>query len=349
MKLTKTREELFSILEDFEADQGRLPVRYELRKIISETPFIHEFGSYTNAKSKYREYKGSPAEELPAQPLQVPEATADDPVKEKLIQSLTDKLSVPELKAILQSSGVSAFRPQRYITNTTETGHFKFIATGDSHMGHSEFREDWWEDMVERGIKEKVDWMYHTGDILEGMSNRNGHIYEVSHLGFENQFALAKKMIGSMPFPMKAIIGNHDLWYAGKSDQGINVGMRLQEALNNFIYLGPQEADEIVNGIKIKLWHGLDGASYSYSYRTQKFIEHLSGGDKPHILLAGHSHKSIFYEVRNVQVFETGTTCGQTGFMRGKKLAAHTGYWIVDVWTNEDGLVRIRPEWNPYY
>jgi hypothetical protein len=75
----------------------------------------------------------------------------------------------------------------------------------------------------------------------------------------------------------------------------------------------------------------------------------LSGGEKPHILLAGHAHKSFFYETRNVHVFETGTTCMQTGFMRGKKLAAHTGFWIVDVWTNENGISRIRPEWTPFY
>jgi len=35
--------------------------------------------------------------------------------------------------------------------------------------------------------------------------------------------------------------------------------------------------------------------------------------------------------------------------MRGKKLAAHTGFWIIEVWTDETGIKRIRPEWNAFY
>jgi DNA polymerase II small subunit/DNA polymerase delta subunit B len=268
--------------------------------------------------------------------------------KDTLLEALRAQLSDEELKAILRSTGLTAVAPKpKHVPY--ETGYTKFIVVSDTHIGHSKFREDWWDFMIERGAAEDVDFAFHAGDILEGMSNRPGHVYELTKVGFEAQFGMAKRLIGECPFEFKAIIGNHDLWYAGKADQGINVGMRLEESLGNFTYLGAEEADVTIENIKVKLWHGNDGGSYATSYRSQKFIESLDGGDKPHILITGHDHKSIFYQARNVHVIGAGTLCEQTSFMRGKKLAAHRGFWIVEAWSNEDGLSRIRPEWYAFY
>ena len=368
--MSYSKQDLLKFIQEFVETRGTLPNRRTIREMgISDSPFYRHFDSFTKAVEEYAtqplevtaEQKAALTSKKPVKPAygcNIIHEDADEPegyeepviskARAKILERISG-MSDRELEAFGNSAKGGVGRPQVYITDTKETGMFKFIATGDSHMGHEKFREDWWGSMVERGIKENVDWMYHTGDILEGMSNRPGHVYELAHIGFEEQFAVAKRMIKDVPFQVKGIIGNHDLWYMGKADQGINVGMRLEESLSNFTFLGPQEADEIVNGITIKLWHGLDGSSYATSYRTQKFIEHLSGGEKPHVLLAGHAHKSIYHVCRNVHVLETGTLCGQTGFMRGKKLAAHTGYWIVTCYTNAQGLVRIVPEWNAFY
>ena len=333
-----TKESILEDLLKYEERYGCFPSRRDARlQGISESAVYRIFGSYEVAKEMALLQKVG----------QVVEPAAKT-VKDGLMETLKKNLTEAELRTLVAATGVSSFKPKLKHSPVT-TGHIKFIATGDSHIGHSEFRDDWWAAMVSRGVEEGVDFLLHTGDILEGMSGRPGHVYELAQIGFEAQFAKAKDMINLCPFPFKAIIGNHDQWYCGKGDQGLNVGLRLDESIPHFEYLGMQEADIVVEGVKIKLWHGLDGSAYSLSYRTQKFVEMLSGGEKPNILLAGHTHKSIFYQTRNVNVFETGTTCGQTGFMRGKKLAAHTGFWIVDVWSNESGLVRIRPEWTPFY
>jgi predicted phosphodiesterase len=345
MKETYTKEDLVKILDKLVDEIGQFPTRRELRASgVSENPFFRIFGNLTNAKEWYVK---NTKENKPF--LEEDDEPRVSTVKDGLIETLKKNLTEDELKALVQSTSVQVHKPLAKKVIFSETGHFKFIATGDSHIGHNKFREDWWNFMVERGIEEKVDFMYHTGDILEGMSGRPGHIYELDQIGFEAQFAKAKALIQDIPFEVRFVTGNHDNWYAGKADQGINVGKRLEESLDNVVFLGDGEADDIVNGIKVKLWHGNDGASYALSYRTQKFVEMLTGGEKPHILLAGHAHKSVFYENRNVHVFETGTTCGQSNFMRGKKLAAHTGFWIVDVWTNAKGISRIRPEWYPFY
>jgi len=650
-----TRQELMDRLYEITELIGKVPTQRELRaQGITDDPFRREFGSWSAAKAEFEsgEYTAPVAPEV--------KPTPSTGIVDKLLEQLRSNLSEQELKAIVQATGTTSVKPKLKHTQH-ETGHFKMLVMSDTHIGHSKFREDWWHHMVDRATREKVDFAYHAGDILEGMSGRGGHVYELDCIGFESQFAKAKRLIGSCPFQVRGIIGNHDClsedtevltrrgwlaytdlqesdeifswtrtggkwdkitevytkdiddelvhiknqhvdmlttkthrvlnykrgsdhtygaaqytpaeelsgrvaipvaaeayneerssmlddeigllgwvltdgackngkvsiyqskdltrivtlldnlnieykvntrhrditevcgkklkkpplpqhtitfkynipdkypfpsecfkfndyqfeifiqsiidgdghrynngrdnthvihgtkiildhlqhlcsmhgyrttlvydtrgcprlnvhkstttqfdvstvkklvpykgrvwclsvpetnfmvrrngrsfftgncWFSGKADQGINVGSRLEESLDNFVYLGADEADQTVENVKIKLFHGGGGAAYSLSYRAQKVVESLDGGDKPHILITGHDHKALFFQTRNVHVIGAGTLCEQTSFMRGKSLAAHRGYWIVDVWSNEEGLVRIRPEWNPFY
>ena len=99
----------------------------------------------------------------------------------------------------------------------------------------------------------------------------------------------------------------------------------------------------------MKLWHGEDGSSYALSYRLQKIIESLTGGEKPNILIAGHVHKYVKIFERNVYALSVGTIQSQTPWMRGKRLAAHVGFCIGDYWVNKDGLAKMRETWYPFY
>lgn len=337
-----TREALMGLLGQYEKKYGKLPTRRELRSEfgVSDNPYVRVFGSWGAAKTAYESATAATS---------APPGSSYNPTS--LLEELGRNVGEQELKAI-----VSATRQQRAsilplltaISPEPESSSFKALVMGDTHIGHSKFHEAWWYGMLKRAEQEGCDWGWHVGDMLEGMSGRPGHVYELAAIGFEKQFELARRLIGDSPFPIRGITGNHDLWYAGKGDMGINVGHRLADALpGKFIFLGDEEADETFGSTRIKLWHGRDGASYAISYRCQKFVEGLTESEKPHILLSGHAHKSVFFECRNVQVLEVGTLCSQTGFMRGKKLAAHCGYWIIEVHTNAHGLLRIKPEWHP--
>jgi len=35
--------------------------------------------------------------------------------------------------------------------------------------------------------------------------------------------------------------------------------------------------------------------------------------------------------------------------MRGKRIAAHVGFWIVDVWVDDSGVAKTRGAWYPFY
>jgi hypothetical protein len=127
------------------------------------------------------------------------------------------------------------------------------------------------------------------------------------------------------------------------------VGKDIDSALDNFHFLGHDEADISLKGVVMKLFHGEDGNSYALSYRIQKIIESFSGGEKPHILITGHVHKYVKIFERNIWAVGVGTMQRQTQWMRGKRIAAHVGFDIGDYWINDKGLAKMSDTWYPFY
>jgi predicted phosphodiesterase len=120
--------------------------------------------------------------------------------------------------------------------------------------------------------------------------------------------------------------------------------------LENFNFIGHDEGDISLGGKAVlKLWHGEDGNSYAISYRIQKILESLSGGEKPSVLIAGHTHKYVNIFERNVYALSVGTMQRQTPWMRGKRIAAHVGFAIADYYINDDGVSKFTHTWHPFY
>ena len=137
-------------------------------------------------------------------------------------------------------------------------------------------------------------------------------------------------------------------WYAAKANMGALIVKDICESIGAE-YLGEHEAVININGVKIMLWHGEDGSSYALSYRIQKIIESLSGGEKPNILITGHDHKQGYFFTRNIHAVLGGCLQKQTPWMRRKKLAAHEGFWIIEARINDSEVKRFKPEWIPFY
>lgn len=166
---------------------------------------------------------------------------------------------------------------------------FTYGFFSDAHIGHIKFHESAFDYMVEFFKKNKVDFIVNPGDHVEGMSGRPGHIYELSHTGFQQQFGKCVELYKRLDnFPHYGITGNHDQWYYKKANGGLDVGAELQAHLENYHHLGQDEGTIDVNGVKIYLYHGGDGTAYADSYKGQKLIESFSGGEKPHIVHSGH-------------------------------------------------------------
>jgi predicted phosphodiesterase len=89
--------------------------------------------------------------------------------------------------------------------------------------------------------------------------------------------------------------------------------------------------------------------SYAVSYRLQKLAESFTGGEKPNIVLAGHTHKQGYFMTRFIHMVSGGAMSVQSRWMRSKKLSNDTGFWILEIHVNKAGISRFKSEWFPFY
>jgi predicted phosphodiesterase len=266
----------------------------------------------------------------------------------KTMREIRERYTDDELKAIAGGGrlvpGIANVPIISFDGERIRVGHIS-----DSHIGSSYFNEKRMYQAFEEFRKAGVDFITHSGDVAEGMSHRPGHIYELAELGYANQKAKCIEVFGQWTdTDMYAIDGNHDRWFI--KSNGAKIVEDISQALDNFHFIGHDEGDISLKGkATMKLWHGEDGSSYALSYRLQKILESLSGGEKPNVLIAGHVHKYVCIFERNVYAISTGTMQRQTPWMRGKRIAAHVGFTIADYWVNDKGLAKMSHTWHPFY
>lgn len=237
------------------------------------------------------------------------------------------------------------------------TGYFKFGAIGDNHLCSRYARLDVLNALYDLYEAEGVKVVYNTGNWIDGEARFNKH--DLNTHGMDNQI---NYFVENYPkrkgIKTYFIAGDdHEGWYTQR--EGIDIGKYAeikarQAGRDDLIYLGYMEADVIIpakNGqTVIRILHPGGGSSYAISYTIQKIVESYQGGEKPHVLLAGHYHKADYVFCREVHCVQTGTTQDQSPFMRKKKLAAHLGGWIIEMQTDDNGVVtRFKQEFMPFY
>jgi len=181
----------------------------------------------------------------------------------------------------------------------------------------------------------------------DGLSNRPNHIYELNKIGYKAQKEYAIELLSEWKKPLYLVAGNHDSYYVMHG--GAYIVEDICEVIDNAVYVGESMGDIEINDIKFNLWHGIDGSSYATSYRVQKLIEAFTGGEKPQILLCGHTHKQGYFFERNIHAFSGGALSRQSKFMKGKKLANHSGFWIIEMNVKDKEILSVKSEWFPFY
>jgi predicted phosphodiesterase len=268
--------------------------------------------------------------------------------KSATLEQIERKYTAKELQAIAKGGRIIP-GTERVPVVSFDGERIRVGAITDTHIGHKRFAKNRLFQAFEQFKKEGVDFITHSGDVTEGMSHRPGHIYELDHLGYDAQKTAAIDIFGQWTdTDIYAIDVNHDRWFI--KSNGALIVKDIAASLDNFHFLGHDEGDISLNGKAIlKLWHGEDASSYALSYRLQKLLESLSGGEKPNALFAGHVHKYVHIFERNVHAVSVGTLEQQTSWMRGKRLAAHVGFAIADIWVNDSGISKSGLQWYPFY
>ena len=209
----------------------------------------------------------------------------------------------------------------------------RFGLIGDLHIGSLHANEGALQGFFDYMHSQKVTQCFATGDIIEGVRVYKGQEFEVSEVGLEGQIGRLSRL-KLAPVPVSFITGNHDASF--KNLVGVHVGKAIEQSRKGWTFLGEDQARIQFKSpgrkYQLMLLHPGGGSAYSLSYKTQKIVESLEGGNKPNMLAVGHYHKAEFMpSYRNVSVVQTGTFCRQTPFMARQGLAAHMGGWIMEV------------------
>lgn len=188
------------------------------------------------------------------------------------------------------------------------------------------------------------------GDNVDGINMYKGHPFELEHHGADAQVeAVAERYPMAAGIETDFIDGNHcrSFWKTA----GNVIGQKIMARRPDMRYLGYQEADIILGdgkwSAKVRLHHPEDGTAYAISYKTQKYIDALQSGTKPQVLLIGHYHKMEWLYYRNVHAFQCGCIQHQTPFMRGRKIAAAQGFWIIKMTIGKEKTVKVSGEFVP--
>jgi hypothetical protein len=215
---------------------------------------------------------------------------------------------------------------------------FTFGIASDNHLGSKYERLDVLNSLYDWFAARGVDRVLNCGNWIDGEDEKNKHDLAVH--GLEPQIDyFVKHYPARTGLTTYAVWGeDHEGWFARR--ESIDVGRfaerRMRDAgRTDWVDLGFMEAAlDLVNAssgqsTKMLAMHPGGGTAYALSYRPQKLVESLQGGEKPAAILIGHYHKISVNLIRNVWAIQVGCTQDQTPFMRKIPTEPHVGGFIV--------------------
>lgn len=301
---------------------------------------IRRRGSSNNLLSKLR--KGADIRELAA-------GVTEKAIREQ-IEDLRDKgHCIDDSGDYFKLSNVPHEDPQTHENKWNGEQIIRFGLCGDTQINSKYTQITHLHTAYEIYKSEGIETVYHTGDIDEGEQMRPGHQYECYNQGADDHAAEIIRVYPKNGIKTRFITGNHDAAFIRLA--GLDIGRMVSAERPDMEYLGQSQAFiQLTPNCVMELRHPGDGTAYSLSYKTQKMIEAMSGGEKPNILAVGHYHKTEYLFYRNIHCLQTGCLQAQTPWMRGRGISAHMGFWIVEIRVEDDGTInRIRGEFIPFY
>ena len=245
---------------------------------------------------------------------------------------------------------VQNFEPTEHREIWKGNQRIRFGLMGDTHINSKFTQITYLHQFYDECKRQGITHVYHTGDIDEGEQMRPGHQYECYTQGADDHVKEICRVYPQIDgIKTHFIIGNHDSSIIKRC--GYNIGLTIADRRPDMEYLGQDCAIvKLTPNCLLELRHPWDGSAYAISYKPQKIMDAMAGGEKSNILAIGHYHKAEYIFYRNIHCFQTGTFCAQTPFMRGKGLAAHMGGWIIDIDVDERGFIqKIIPQFIPFY
>ena len=219
---------------------------------------------------------------------------------------------------------------------------FAIGIVSDTHLCDKACAVSELHDIYSRFDKAGVSAVLHAGDIVAGDDVYKGQYVDLTHYGYGDQLSYLIKSYPKMKNNIKTylISGNHDLSFKVKN--GAHITSALADKRHDIVFCGDYDARVDIGGIKIGMHHGDGGGSYALSYKLQKAIELIGGGQKPQIYILGHYHTAMYAMIRNVHCFLPGCFQRPNDFSVRKNLPNQISGWVIYLQVEDDDCNTIR-------
>lgn len=228
---------------------------------------------------------------------------------------------------------------ERVFEYTSRPDHTFLIGiSSDQHLGSKYERLDVLNDLYDWFAAEGVDRVLNCGNWIDGEDEKNRHDLAVHGLEPQIDYLIRHYPVRE-GLKTYAVWGeDHEGWFARR--ESIDIGRFVERKMHDagredWIDLGFMEgAIALTNAETGKtsnalVMHPGGGTAYALSYRPQKLVESLQGGEKPAVIFIGHYHKISLNLIRSVWAIQAGCSQDQTPFMRKIPTEPHIGGWIV--------------------
>ena len=218
--------------------------------------------------------------------------------------------------------------------------HNEICVVSDTHFGniHQQLHllNDIYQEAYNRGIKTVL----HVGDVVDGnYPNRPEQPRQQFLHGFDEQVGYVADMYPEVDgMQTYYILGSHDETHYKNGQATIDAW--LNRCRPDMTFLGQDQGNFDLDGVKILLDHPGGGSAQSRSYKPQKRIEIMEAKFKPKLLLIGHYHKSYSFQYRNVQCVEVPALCDTTQFQQKQGLDNNLGAYFLDIYSDKNGNIQ---------
>jgi hypothetical protein len=258
---------------------------------------------------------------------------AEGPTGEEKIKKLTEQATnLAETLSLM----IKRARPYEVPVKSDENT-IRFGLIEDTQIGSAYQRLDALGEFYHRCYDEGVETILHAGDVIDGWRVYRGQEFELHPNGrsWPEQRDMFSASIPTIPgLTTIFITGNHDNSF--KKLIGMIAGEELAQARPDWKFVGQDVADIILRTVEkqrftVRLLHPGGGINqYALSYRPQRIIEAIPGGQKPDLIGIGHFHKAFYIpNYRNIAALCVGCFQSQTPFMAQQSIMAHIGGWII--------------------
>lgn len=204
----------------------------------------------------------------------------------------------------------------------------RLLLISDTHICSKYERLDILNYLYDKADKKQVNYILHSGDLTDGLSNRQQQLYELKEISYDGQRDYTIEKYPKSNIPTYLIAGNHDLWWVKQC--GTDIVKDICKNRDDLIYLGSDCEDLQIGKLKIRLYHG-KGGGYAKSYKLQKYLDAIPIEERPHILQTGHIHQAFYMKQDNTHCFQTSCLQDLTPFERSMGFSNDKSCWWVDI------------------